>query len=142
MNDGYNNKHIQLVERLAAAEQDFGQVATDLCEQALNDAKEQLHPLLRSVEVERLEQRYEFIGAFKLALERRIAQKLAAWQRSVQAVFQFDEAWMENRTSWDGSIHLLVKVPHLSNAIKALGKKLDRSLLKCLKQMDLLRFRT
>jgi len=42
---------------------------------------------------------------------------------------------------WDGSIHLLVKVPRLSNAINTLGKKLDQNLLKDLKQMGLSCFR-
>src|SRR6266498_5620811 len=117
------------------------QTANDLCEKALNDAKAQLHPLLRDVDLDRLEQRNEFVQAFKLALEQRIARKLAAWQPGVQAVFRFDESWIENRSHWDGSIHLLVKVPRLSGAMKKLGKKLDQSLAKCLKQLGWLRFR-
>jgi hypothetical protein len=73
-------------------------------------------------------------------LERRIAQRLAAWQPDVQEIFQFEESWMESRHSWDGSIHLLVKVPHLSQAIKSLGKNLDKSLLKYLKALGWTRF--
>lgn len=123
------------------APNDFGQVANELCEKALNDAKAQLHPLLRNVELNRLDQRSEFIQAFRSALEQRIARTLAAWQPNVQAVFKFDETLTENREAWDGSIHLLVKVPRLSNAVKALGKKLDRSLVKYLKQLGWSRFR-
>jgi hypothetical protein len=119
----------------------FEEVANDLCENALNDAKAELHPLIRNNELTHLRKRSEFVQAFKLALERRIAQKLAAWQPSVQAVFKFDESWMENRESWDGSIHLLVKVPHLSNAMQTFGKKLDRSLTHCLQQLGWSRFR-
>lgn len=47
---------------------------------------------------------------------------------------------MENLESWDGSIHLLVKVPRLSNTVKALGKTLDKVLVKHLKQSGLPRF--
>lgn len=128
--------------RMPSPASDFGQVANELCEKALNDAKEQLHPLLRSVEVERLDQRSDFLEAFKNALEKRIARKLAVWQPGVQAVFKFDETMMENMRNWDGSIHLLVKVPRLSQAVKALGKTLDKALVKYLKQLDWSRFRT
>ena len=129
------------VEHASPAAKDIGQVVNDLCEKALNDAKAQLHPLLRSVEVERLGQRSEFLQAFKSALERRIARKLAAWQPGVQAVFKFDETRMENMESWDSSIHLLVKVPRLSNAVKALGKALDKGLVRRLNQLGWSRFR-
>lgn len=118
---------------------DFGQVADDLCEKAMNEAKAQLHPLLRSAEVHYLDQRSDFLQAFKSALEQRIARTLAAWQPGVQAVFKFDKTRAEDVQNWDGSIHLLVKVPRLSNTIKALGKILDRSLVKCLEQMGWLR---
>jgi len=120
--------------------QDFRQAANDICEKALNDAKEKLHPLLRNTELHQLRQRKEFIQAFKLALEQRIAQTLASWHPNVQAVFEFDESWMESREVWDGSIHLLVKVPRLSNAIKMIGKRLDQSLTRCLQQLGWSRF--
>lgn len=127
---------------VAPATKEIGQIANDLCEKALEDAKAQLHPLLRNVEVERLEKRSEFLQAFKIALERRIARKLAAWQPTVQAVFKFDETRTERIENWDGSIHLLVKVPRLSNAVKALGQTLDRGLVKRLKQLGWSHFRT
>jgi hypothetical protein len=123
-----------------AGGQDFGQVANRICEQALSDAKEQLHPLMRNSELHQLRKRNEFVQAFKLALEKRIAQTLAVWQPNVQAVFKFDPSRMENREVWDGSIHLLVKVPHVSNAIKTIGKKLDQGLTYCLKQLGWSRF--
>ena len=129
------------VEHAFPVAKDIGQVANEICEKALNEAKAQLHPLLRNVEVERLCQRREFLQAFKSALEQRIARKLAAWQPGVQAVFKFDETPMGNMESWDGSIHLLVKVPHLSNAIKALSKTLDKGLVKHLKPLGWSRFR-
>lgn len=119
---------------------DLEQVANEICEQALSDAKEQLHPLIRNSELHQLRQRNEFMEAFKLALEKRIAQTLAIWQPNVQAVFKFDESWMESREAWDGSIHLLVKVPYVSAAIKMFGKKLDRSLTYCLQQLGWSRF--
>ncbi len=120
---------------------DFLQAANSLCENALNDAKTQLHPLLRNVEFDRLDRRDEFVRAFKLALEKRIAQFVAAWQPGVQAVFKSHEVRMENHRSWDGSIHLLIKVPRLSNTIKAIGKKLDQSLVNTLKRSGWSRFR-
>jgi hypothetical protein len=135
-NRGWEEKR----ESIAPLPKDLGQVADKLCETALEDAKAQVHPLLRSADLNRLGQRMEFVKAFKLALERRIAQRLALWQPDVQAVFQFEESWMESRNSWDGSIHLLVKVPRLSNAVKVMGKALDKSLLKYLKQLGWPRF--
>ena len=124
-------------ERISPAVKDFGQAAREICDKSLNEAKEQLHPLLRNVETERLAQRSDFLQAFKSALERRIARKLAAWQPGVQAVFKFEETPMENLESWDGSIHLLVKVPRLSNTVKTLGKALDKILVKHFKQLGL-----
>jgi len=141
MINGSMERREELVEQSIPASKDIGQVANDICEQALNDAKEQLHPLIRNAELNQLRKRSEFVHAFKLALERKIAQTVAAWQPNVQAVFKFDESWMESRNSWDGSIHLLVKVPHLSNAIQVIGKRLDQSLTQCLKQLGWSRFR-
>jgi hypothetical protein len=97
------------VEQVISAPKDFGQLANDLCEKALNGAKAQLHPLLRNVELNCLDKRSEFVQAFKSALEQRIARKLATWQPGVQAVFKFDESWVENHKSWDGSIISLSK---------------------------------
>lgn len=110
----------------------FTHVANELCEKALNDAKTELHPLLRSENVNRLEKRKQFLEAFKSALEKHIAKRLALWQPSIQSVFRFDHSHALKESSWDGNIHLLVKVPQLSNAIKSLGKSLDKSLIKYL----------
>ena len=128
------------VKSTAPVVKDFGQAANEICEKALKDAKEQLHPLIRNDGLNRLDKRSEFVQAFKLALEQRIARILATWQPGVQAVFTFDESWKEERKSWDGSIHLLVKIPHLSNALKKFGQKLDSSLLKYLKHLGWSRF--
>ena len=141
MSDVNHQRWGKQVEHFSPAAKDIGKVVNDLCEKALNDAKAHLHPLLRNVEVERLGQRSEFLQAFKSALERRIARKLAAWQPTVQAVYRFDEIWTETLESWDGSIHLLVKVPRLSNSVKALGKALDKGLVKRLDQLHWSRFR-
>ena len=127
-------------EEPANISQDLGQAANTICELALNDAKAQLHPLIRDKTSGYLRKRSEFTRAFKLALEQRVAHKLAIWQPGVQAVFRFDNAWMEDRNSWDGSIHLLVKVPYVSNTFKMLGKKLDLHLTHCLKQLGWSRF--
>lgn len=142
MSDVNNGNQNKSVEPVVASLKELEQSANELCEKALKDAKEQLHPLTRNAELDHLDKRFEFVQAFKLALEKRIAQKLAAWQPGVQAVFTFEDSWMQQPGSWDSSIHLLVKVPRLSNALKALGKKLDRSLVKYLKQLSWSRFRT
>jgi hypothetical protein len=128
------------VDEAVPALRDFGEVANDLCEKAMQEAKEQLHPLLRDAQLDRLNERSEFVQTFKSALEQRIARKLAVWQPGVQAVFKFDETPMETWETWDGSIHLLVKVPTLSDALKNLGRKLDRSLVKYFRQLDWGRF--
>ena len=123
----------------AAATSDFSQAVHTLLEKALKDARSQLHPLMWDTDVYRLRQRSEFVQTFKRALEQGIAQNLASWQRGVLAVYQFDES-LESRRHWDGSIHLLVKVPHLLNSVRSLGKNLDRSLVKYLKQLGWSRF--
>lgn len=120
----------ELPENEIFAGQRFEQAADEIFEQALSDAKMKLHPLLRNREMCVLERRVEFVQEFKHALARRVAQKVAAWEPEIEAIFQFDETWMENRASWDGSIHLLVKVPRLSNGLDASGKGLDPSLLR------------
>jgi len=135
MNESYNEHWGRSAEVPVPTADDFGQVVNEICEKALNDAKEQLHPLIRSAELTRLRKRSEFVEAFRRSLEKRIAQSLAAWQPGILAVFQFDDPWIDKHQAWDGSIHLLVKVARLSQAIKTLGKKLDHSLTACLKQL-------
>src|SRR5215211_4702525 len=130
------------MEYAALAMRKFGNVANELCEKALHDAKSQLHPLLQNSELDRLSQRVEFLAAFKSALEGRIARTLVLWQPSVEAVFKYDETRLENMETWDGSIHLLVKVSQLSNAIRAWGRRLDRSLVKYFRQIHWKRFQT
>ena len=122
VSDVSNGNRNRSVEPVLSNLKDLEHSANELCEKALNDAREQLHPLTRNAELDHLDKRVEFVQAFKLALEKRIAQKLAAWQPGVQAVFTFEESWMQRPRSWDSSIHLLVKVPRLSNTLKAMGK--------------------
>ncbi len=141
MNLPYKWKQEKPVEIAVPEIKDFGRVADDIYKHALNDARQNLHPLLRQTKTYQLHQRHEFMDAFKLALERRIAQKIAIWHPDVQAVFKFDESWMETRRRWDGTIHLLVQVPRLSNRIKLFGKKLDHSLADLLRQLGWARFR-
>jgi len=130
------------VEYQVPAPKDFGQIANDLCENALKDAKGQLHPLLRDAELDRLDERPEFVKTFKRALEQRIARKLATWHPGIQAVFQFNQTPVQNPETWNGSIHLLVKVPRLSDTLKILARRLDRSLVKYLRQLNWPRFQT
>ena len=121
--------------------QDLEQIAEGICVHALEDAKLKLHPLLRNKELNYLGKRVEFVQAFKHALEFRIAEEVTLRYPEVQAVFQYDESWMESRTSWDGSIHLLVKVPLLSDALALFGNRLDQSLVDYLKRSGWSRFR-
>ena len=107
----------------------FAQTANELCEKALNEARAELHPLLRRVDVHRLEKRNDFLEAFKAAMEKHVAKRLAAWQPSIQSVFRFDESHANHDPTWDGRIHLLVKVPRVSNAIKSFERTLDKYLL-------------
>lgn len=141
MNDVSKKRREELAEIALPTATDLEPVAEEICEKALKDAKAQLHPLIQSAELDRLDKRGEFVQAFKSALENRIARRLAVWHPGIQAVFKFDETLTANRGAWDGSIHLLVKIPRLSNAVKAFGKKLDRSLTKYLTQLGWSRFR-
>lgn len=120
--------------------QDFHRIANDICERALKDARQQLHPLIRDNQLGYLRKRSEFVRAFKLALEQRIAHKLAIWQPGTDAIFQFDESWTETRHAWDGTIHLLLKVHRFSGSIKALEKKLNQNLMYSLTQLGWKRF--
>ncbi len=119
---------------------EFGWAASTLCAKALEDARTCLHPLIRNTEARLLSQRIEFVRALKSSLEQRIAQKLAAWQPGVQAVYSYEESWVESRERWDGSIHLLVKVPRLVSTVRSLGKNLDKGLVEHLKQLGWSRF--
>ena len=141
MSDINNGSGTQPAQSVSSAPKDFEKAASELCEKALNEARAQLHPLLMGVALDRLDRRYEFVQAFKSALELRIARKLADWLPGVQAVFRFDESMSEYPKSWDGSIRLLVKVPRLSNAVRNLSKKLDQKLVKYLSQVGWSRFR-
>ena len=123
------------------APNDFRQIASSLCEKALEDAKRQLHPLVRDIDLNRLDRRVEFLEVFKRALEQRIARQVSVCQPDVQAVFKYEETQIKPLEDWQGPIYLLVKVPRISNAVKAFGKKLDKSLVSCLRQLDWQRFR-
>ena len=140
MSDANQWRQLRPGEHQFPAPKDFGQIANDLCEKALEDAKEQLHPLLRDAQLDRMDERPEFVKAFKRSLEQRIARKLAAWEPGIQAVFQFDETPAKDAKAWDGSIHLLAKVPRLSETLRILGRRLDRSLSKYLRQLNWTRF--
>lgn len=118
------------------------QAANQLCEKALDDAKDQLHPLLHNIDLDQLDQRIEFTHAFQDALEHRIARTLALWQPGIQAVFRFDEPRTKSDEHWDGSIHLLIMISKLSKRVKTLGERLDQSLVKYLQQLGWSRFQT
>ena len=121
---------------------DLERAANHLCEKALDDAKNKLHPLLQNIDLDCLDQRVEFTHAFKRALEHRIARTFVGWQPGIQAVFQFDEPRGKNHEHWDGSIHLLILVSRLSKRVKMLGELLDQSLVKYLRHLGWSRFQT
>ena len=135
-----NNCKQEILEYVIENENGLKQAAKELCEEALNHAKTQLHPLLQQVELERLDQRCEFLEAFKQALEKEIARKIVRWQPCVQAVYKFDAPWGTNTEYWDNTIHLLVVVPQLLKPMKDLAAKLDHDILKRLKRLRWTRF--
>jgi hypothetical protein len=136
MSDIDNDRWENAIAYSIPTSQELEQVAKVLCERALNDAKSQLHPLLQNIEFDRLDQRPEFLKAFKSALEQIIVQKMATWCPSIQAIFRFDVTPTENIEDWDGAIHLLVKVPQLTKEVEAIGKNLDGNLVRCLKKLN------
>jgi hypothetical protein len=140
MSDINNRRMEKLGQSNVPPTKEFDQVANDLCQSALNEAKSQLHPLLQNIELDRLDQRREFLQAFKSALEQQIARKLAAWHPAIHVIFSYDATPTKNAEDWDGSIHLLAKVPRLSKQLKALSNKLDNGLVKCLKRLNWPRF--
>jgi hypothetical protein len=133
MNDPETGTIKELAESELIAGRCFEQAAEEIVDRALKDAKIRLHPLLRNLHMDALERRAEFVRALKRAIAYGIAEKIAAWEVDIDAIYQFEESWMENRTSWDGSIHLLAKVSRLSNGLGRLGDALDKSLLPLLR---------
>ena len=102
MSDVYDQSSQRSVNPATPPSNDFGVVANDLCEKALNDAREQLHPLLREVELDRLEKRSEFVQAFKSALEKKNCAKtgsLAARRGSCLQV-RWDPGGKSGRLGW------------------------------------------
>lgn len=141
MSDINDDRCENAIECSIPTSEEFEQVAKVLCERALSDAKSQLHPLVQNFELDRLDQRPAFLRAFKCALEHGISRKLTAWHPGIQTIFSYEEAPFENIEDWHGSIILLVKVPCLTEEMKELGKKLDCSLVNCLKQLNWRRFK-
>lgn len=140
MRDINNDRWKNVIEYSIPTSEELEQVAKVLCERALNDAKSQLHPLLQNIELDRLDQRPEFLQAFKCGLEQQIARKLTRWYPDILAIFSFELTPPKRVEDWDGSIHLLVKVPQLTKDVETIGKNLDGSLLKYLKRLNLQRF--
>lgn len=136
MSDFTNRQSQQSLQADLLSTRALDHVASALCQKALSDAKSQLHPLLQSVELDRLGQRRKFLHAFKYALERQIAWKLSTWCPKLQAIFSYESTPHKNTEGWDGSIHLLVKVPEVSADVDVLSKMIDSSLIKCLKRLN------
>lgn len=130
----------EVIENLPRNANEFRRISDELSDHAQRDAKEQLHPLLQRVDLEKLSQRHEFLEAFKCSLEREIAQKIALWLPCVKVVYSFDSSRRKSTDDWDNTIHLLVLVPRLIPSIKELGAKLDIELLKSLKRLSWSRF--
>ncbi len=141
INIAYRHRE-ESIRHVAFAPKDFREATKEICEEALTDARTQLHPLLWNVEPARLEQRDQFVGAFKLALEQGIARQLASLQTDVQAIYQFDEHRIETPESWNGSLHFLVSVARPWSGMQALSRALDTNLVKSLKRLNWSRFRT
>jgi len=139
MSDGGNRRQKPVQSGLPLM-REFDRVVNNICQKALKEAKSQFHPLLQNAELDRLDQRQDFLQAFRYALAQRVAQKLAAWYPDIQAIFRYEETPIKSTEDWDSSIHLLVKIPHLSDDVDARGKMLDRSLVKSLKQLHWQRF--
>jgi hypothetical protein len=115
-------------------------MSNELSDNALRDAREQLHPLLHQVDLEKLSQRHEFLQAFKRSLEREIAQKIVMWLPCVKVVYRFDAPRGGSTEGWDNTIHLLVLVPQLLPPIKEFGARIDDEILKGLKRLSWSRF--
>jgi hypothetical protein len=130
----------EITEYLPRNAYEFSQIADELCEHAQRAAKEQLHPLLQRVDLEKLCQRPGFLEAYKQSLEREIAQRIVQWFPYVKVVYKFDSSRKNRLEEWDNTVHLLVLVPQLMPLIKELGTMLDGELLKSLKHLPWLRF--
>jgi hypothetical protein len=137
-NNGYSRQEV--IEDLFEGPFAFGQAAEELCEKALMDAKTQLHPLLQQVNLVKLDQRHEFVEAFKHALERVIAERIGLWLPSVKIVYTFDPPRGSSTECWDYRIHLLILVPRLLPSINELGAMLDYEVLGRLKRLYRSRF--
>ena len=130
----------EVIESLIKNQSEFRQVSKELCEKALIDAKNQLHPLLQQVDLEKLGQRREFVQAFKEALERAVAERIVLWLPCVKVVYKFDPPRGSGTEDWDNTIHLLLLVPRLLPSINELGLKLDSEMLQQLQSLSWTRF--
>lgn len=140
-NNNHYNQDVQAVTAsLIKNQYEFKQTAKDLCEKALVDAKSELHPLLRQVDLDRLDQRCNFLKAFKCALERRVAQQIMLWLPVVKAAYRFDPLMKNDSQNWDNTIHLLVLVPQIMSPFDELGANLDHEILQQLKDFNWTRF--
>jgi hypothetical protein len=137
-NHGYSRQ--EQLEDLFDGPFPFRQAAEEFCEKALIDAKTQLHPLLQQADLERLDQRREFVEAFKHALERVIAERIVLWLPNVKKVYTFDPPRGRSTECWDNTIHLLILVPQLLPSINELGAMLDYEMLERLKRFYWSRF--
>ena len=137
-NDGDSKQEV--IAGLFQSPYTFRQASEELCEKALLDAKSQLHPLLQQVDLEKLGQRREFVQAFKHALEKAAAERIALWLPGVKVVYKFDPTRVSNTEGWDNTIHLLILVPQLLPSIHELGTMLDREILERLKHSSWSRF--
>jgi hypothetical protein len=78
------------------------------------------------------------INNFPPVQELRLARFYWATGQNERATTEYKS--INNTGDWDGTIHLLAKVPCLSKQLKALSNKLDNGLVKCLKRLNWPRF--
>ena len=112
----------------------------ELCEKALACAKNELHPLLQHADLDRLDQRADFLQAFRKAIEIEMAQKITLWVPCTKIVYRFDTTYSSRVEKWDNIIHLLLVVPQILPSLNNFGKKFDYEMVQHLTALGWTRF--
>ncbi len=115
-------------------------VAGAIAVEALALAQGKLTPKEQRLPAETLFRRRDFLDSFKYNLAKGVAAELAAHDRRVLEVYQFDSPTnpdVENGNDLpvDGNIRLLVVVEAPSAALNAFIQALDRTLAGCLEEL-------
>ena len=116
------------------------EIAERLCTDALAEARQKFGLLGEELDTAELLRMPAFVTAFKHALARHIAETLAQNDVSVQAAYTYDPSMNPDSECGDDlptdvTVHLLVRVTHISAALETYIVALDQALTPILSRV-------